>query len=66
MLNPVISGLTDCLFPLSRQMQSEFAKERDWDQFHQPRNLVLAMVQKNIPSPTFQIHKFITLTEVMF
>ena len=29
---------------LSRQMQSEFAKERDWDQFHQPRNLVLAMV----------------------
>lgn len=27
-----------------RQMQSEFAKERDWDQFHQPRNLVLAMV----------------------
>lgn len=27
-----------------RQMQSEFAKERDWDQFHQPRNLLLAMV----------------------
>ncbi|KAL9981824.1 hypothetical protein ACROYT_G010580 [Oculina patagonica] len=27
-----------------RQMQSQFAKERDWDQFHQPRNLVLAMV----------------------
>jgi len=27
-----------------RQMQSDFAKERDWDQFHQPRNLVLAMV----------------------
>ncbi|XP_068678280.1 dCTP pyrophosphatase 1-like [Montipora foliosa] len=27
-----------------REMQSEFSKERDWDQFHQPRNLVLAMV----------------------
>lgn len=27
-----------------RQMQSQFSKERDWDQFHQPRNLVLAMV----------------------
>jgi len=26
-------------------MQAEFAKERDWDQFHQPRNLVLAMVR---------------------
>ncbi|XP_027059827.1 dCTP pyrophosphatase 1-like isoform X1 [Pocillopora damicornis] len=32
------------LFTFSRQMQSQFAKERDWDQFHQPRNLVLAMV----------------------
>jgi hypothetical protein len=23
---------------------AEFAKERDWDQFHSPRNLLLAMV----------------------
>ena len=32
------------LFMHSRRMQSQFAKERDWDQFHQPRNLLLAMV----------------------
>lgn len=23
---------------------AEFARERDWDQFHSPRNLLLAMV----------------------
>ncbi|XP_059446251.1 uncharacterized protein LOC132177807 [Corylus avellana] len=28
---------------LKRRM-AEFAKERDWDQFHSPRNLLLAMV----------------------
>ncbi|XP_071850220.1 dCTP pyrophosphatase 1-like [Apostichopus japonicus] len=27
-----------------RMLQNQFAKERDWDQFHQPRNLLLAMV----------------------
>ncbi|GAB6030162.1 dCTP pyrophosphatase 1 [Chamberlinius hualienensis] len=27
-----------------RSMQSKFAKERNWDQYHQPRNLVLALV----------------------
>ncbi|XP_077996258.1 dCTP pyrophosphatase 1-like [Glandiceps talaboti] len=27
-----------------RQMQSEFAKERDFNKFHTPRNLLLAMV----------------------
>ena len=25
-------------------MQAKFAEERDWDQFHSPRNLLLAMV----------------------
>ena len=25
-------------------MQSKFAAERDWGQFHSPRNLLLAMV----------------------
>lgn len=38
------SSIYQFLVHLRRQMQSEFAKERDWDQFHQPRNLVLAMV----------------------
>lgn len=28
----------------SREMQAKFAEERDWDQFHSPRNLLLAMV----------------------
>ncbi|XP_044513329.1 dCTP pyrophosphatase 1-like [Gracilinanus agilis] len=27
-----------------RRLQSEFAAERDWDQFHKPRNLLLALV----------------------
>ncbi|XP_006896671.1 PREDICTED: dCTP pyrophosphatase 1 [Elephantulus edwardii] len=27
-----------------RQLHAEFAAERDWDQFHQPRNLLLALV----------------------
>ncbi|XP_038619348.1 dCTP pyrophosphatase 1 [Tachyglossus aculeatus] len=27
-----------------RRLHAEFASERDWDQFHQPRNLLLAMV----------------------
>nr|XP_033799896.1 dCTP pyrophosphatase 1 [Geotrypetes seraphini] len=27
-----------------RQLQAKFAAERDWDQYHQPRNLLLALV----------------------
>lgn len=27
-----------------RQMQAEFTEERDWNKFHQPRNLLMAMV----------------------
>ncbi|TTK16476.1 dCTP pyrophosphatase 1 [Bagarius yarrelli] len=27
-----------------RRMQAEFTDERDWNQFHQPRNLLLALV----------------------
>lgn len=27
-----------------RQMQAQFTDERDWDQFHQPRNPLLALV----------------------
>ncbi|KAL3066608.1 hypothetical protein OYC64_016539 [Pagothenia borchgrevinki] len=27
-----------------RRMQAQFTDERDWNQFHQPRNLLLAMV----------------------
>uniref|UniRef100_A0A2C9UTX6 dCTP pyrophosphatase 1 n=1 Tax=Manihot esculenta TaxID=3983 RepID=A0A2C9UTX6_MANES len=29
---------------LLRQKMAEFAKERDWDRFHSPRNLLLALV----------------------
>ncbi|KAI3418589.1 MazG domain-containing protein [Psidium guajava] len=29
---------------LLRQKMADFAKERDWDQFHSPRNLLLALV----------------------
>ncbi|XP_061368356.1 uncharacterized protein LOC133311342 [Gastrolobium bilobum] len=27
-----------------KQIMAQFAKERDWDQFHSPRNLLLALV----------------------
>lgn len=27
-----------------KQMMAQFAKERDWDQYHSPRNLLLAMI----------------------
>jgi hypothetical protein len=36
-----MTGLT--LEELKKRM-AEFAKERDWDQFHSPRNLLLALV----------------------
>lgn len=28
-----------------RRKMSEFARERDWEQFHSPRNLLLALVR---------------------
>lgn len=31
-------------FSSSRRLHAEFAAERDWGQFHQPRNLLLALV----------------------
>lgn len=27
-----------------RRLQNQFSRERDWDQFHSPRNLLLALV----------------------
>ncbi|KAE8708101.1 F-box protein SKIP23-like [Hibiscus syriacus] len=30
---------------LLKQKMADFAKERDWDQFHSPRNLLLALVR---------------------
>lgn len=36
------SGVT--LDELKKKM-AEFARERDWDQFHSPRNLLLALVK---------------------
>ena len=29
---------------LLKQKMADFAKERDWDRFHSPRNLLLALV----------------------
>lgn len=29
---------------LLKEKMAEFAKERNWDQFHSPRNLLLALV----------------------
>lgn len=32
------------LFFLRRQMQVDFIDKRNWDQFHSPRNVLLALV----------------------
>lgn len=42
---------------LKRRM-AEFAKERDWDQFHSPRNLLLAMVINFFTSDGFCLVSF--------
>lgn len=34
-----------------RERMAAFARERDWDQFHSPRNLLLAMVRRRLPPP---------------
>ncbi|GIY63502.1 dCTP pyrophosphatase 1 [Caerostris extrusa] len=39
----VMSSNTDEYF-CSRQIQSKFVKDRNWDQYHLPRNLLLALV----------------------
>jgi dCTP diphosphatase len=30
-----------------RKRMDDFARERDWEQFHSPRNLLLAMVRRS-------------------
>merc|ERR1719204_259960 len=37
------SKFSDLSLETLRSQMSEFARERDWDQFHTPRNLVLAL-----------------------
>jgi dCTP diphosphatase len=40
-----------------RKKMAEFARERDWEQFHSPRNLLLALVVfSNKPSFWFLSH----------
>ncbi|PIK45656.1 hypothetical protein BSL78_17477 [Apostichopus japonicus] len=44
-ITPQTKGiLASFVTQLGRMLQNQFAKERDWDQFHQPRNLLLAML----------------------
>jgi len=40
----VDESFSECSLENVRQLMSNFAKERDWEQYHTPRNLVLAMV----------------------
>jgi dCTP diphosphatase len=34
-----------------KKKMADFAKERDWDQFHSPRNLLLALVYCSSSQP---------------
>ncbi|CAL0304570.1 unnamed protein product [Lupinus luteus] len=40
----VPEGETSVSLDLLKQIQAQFAKDRDWDQFNTPRNLLLALV----------------------
>lgn len=42
-MTEVSEGESVTLEELKKKM-ADFAKERDWDQFHSPRNLLLALV----------------------
>lgn len=45
---------------LLKKKMAEFAKERDWDQFHSPRNLLLALV-----CSSFKTLKHVFLSSLM-
>ncbi|CAL9762867.1 unnamed protein product, partial [Musa acuminata subsp. burmannicoides] len=45
-----------------RRKMAEFARERDWEQFHSPRNLLLALVLSSLPFMPFLPH----LSAVLF
>lgn len=49
-----------------RRRMADFARERDWEQFHSPRNLLLALVRllPSSPSPFF-FPKFIPLFDFL-
>ena len=47
-LPPLSSPLLPSLGTPSRQQQAAFAAERNWDQYHTPRNILLALVRGNI------------------
>ncbi|KAE9592141.1 hypothetical protein Lal_00012975 [Lupinus albus] len=40
----VPEGENSVSLDLLKQIMAQFAKDRDWDQFHSPRNLLLALV----------------------
>lgn len=40
---------------LTKKMD-DFARERDWERFHSPRNLLLALVITPIENPVFSFH----------
>lgn len=45
----VTEGEQSVSLDLLRQKMADFAKERDWGQFHSPRNLLLALVLLSHP-----------------
>lgn len=45
-----------------RKRMAEFAKERDWDQFHSPRNLLLALVTLKSLSTFIWLHEPVHLS----
>lgn len=49
-----------------KKKMAEFAKERDWDQFHSPRNLLLALVCMLLSYPCFFFYIFLCVSYFLF
>lgn len=49
-----------------KQKMAEFAKERDWDRFHSPRNLLLALVETKPRNPSVYLLLLLFFTSDFF
>lgn len=49
-----------------KQKMAEFAKERDWDRFHSPRNLLLALVETKPRNPSVYLLLFSFFFHIWF
>jgi hypothetical protein len=49
-----------------RKKMADFARERDWEQYHSPRNLLLALVCPLTPSVVFSPLNYLAHLALLF